>query len=126
MNDEHRLSTPRLFARWAGEDFHSWQQAIGASVTHLSRGDGRVTNVSQEAGVVSIHVQYVGADREHPAWEFRTEFTNMTFPEGLTREDLIPTVKARRLLREHVPKAMREAFFFGSGRGRDHDRRRAT
>jgi hypothetical protein len=100
MDDERRLSTSKLFASWAGEDFHSWQQAVGASVTHLSRGSGQVTSVSQEAGIVSVHVRYLRADRSHPLWEFRTELTNMTLPEGLTRDDLIPTVKAQRLLKE--------------------------
>ena len=113
MNDEHRLSTPKLFAKWAGANFASWRQAIGASVTHMSRGDGHVTAVSREAGVVSIHVHYAQAEREHPLWEFRTEFMQMTLPNGLTRDDLIPTVKAQRLLHEHDPIAMREAFFGG-------------
>ena len=109
MDEEHRLSNPRLFARWAREDFSSWQHAIGTSVTHLSRGDGRVTNVSQEAGQVSIRVQYANAAREHPLWEFRTEFTHMTLPEGVTRGDFIPTVRARRLLQEEVTRTARLA-----------------
>ena len=113
MNDEHRLSIPKLFAKWAGEDFDSWRQAIGASVTHLSRGDGHVTAVSREGGAISIHVHYAHAEREHPLWEFRTEFTQMTLPHGLTRDELIPTVKAQRLLHEHDPIAMRAAFFRG-------------
>jgi len=109
VDEEHRLSNRQLFASWAREDFHSWQQAIGASVTHLSRGDGQVTNVSQEAGIVSIQIHYAQGNREHPLWEFRTELTNMTFPKGLTRDDFIPTVKARRLLQEQHEKADREA-----------------
>lgn len=107
--EEDRLSNRELFASWAGEDFHSWQKAIGASVTHLSRGDGHVTNVSQEGGSVSIHVRYARSDRVHPLWEFRTELTSMTLPAGLTRDDFVPTVKARRLLREQGQKAARAA-----------------
>jgi hypothetical protein len=110
LDDERRLSTSKLFASWAGEDFHSWQQAVGAAVTHLSRGTGHVINVSQEAGVVSVNVRYLRADRSHPLWEFRTELTTMTLPNGLTRDDLIPTVKARRLLKEQEKRAERVAF----------------
>jgi hypothetical protein len=100
MDEERRLSTSKLFANWAGEDFPSWQQAIGASVTHLSRGNGHVTDVSREAGIISVHVQYLRDSRSHALWEFRTELTTMTLPAGLAREDLIPTVRARRLLQE--------------------------
>ena len=107
MDEERRLSTPKLFARWAREDFPSWQQAIGATVTHVSRGDGHVTNVTQEAGTVSIHVHYARADREHPLWEFRTELMSMTLPAGVTRDDMIPTVRARRLLREQEKETVR-------------------
>ena len=101
MDEERRLSNARLFASWAGEDFGAWQRATGASVTHLSRGNGQVTNVSQDAGHIAIHVHYERSDRGHALWEFRTEFIDMTYQAGLTREDLLPTVEARRLLREH-------------------------
>jgi hypothetical protein len=100
VDEDYRLSIPKLFARWAGEDFHSWQEAIGVSVTHLSRGNGRVTDVSQEAGNISIHIQYARAVREHPLCEFRTEFIQMTLPTALTRDDVIATLKERRLLHE--------------------------
>ena len=113
MEEERRLSNSRLFASWAGEDFGAWQRATGASVTHLSRGVGRVTNVSQDAGTIAVHVQYERSDRQHALWEFRTEFIDMTYHAGLTREDLIPTVQARRLLQEHqtrtTPLARRSA-----------------
>jgi hypothetical protein len=110
MDEERRLSTSKLFAGWAGDDFPSWEQAVGASVTHLSRGDGQVTNVSSEAGIIAVHVQYARDSRRHALWEFRTELTNMTLPEGLTRTDLIPTAKARRLRREQERRAARAAF----------------
>lgn len=97
MNEESRLSNPQLFARWAGEDFDAWRQVIGMSVRHLSRGTGSITDVSREAGIVSIHVHYARAQREHPLWEFRTEVRSMTLPDGITREDLISVVKARQL-----------------------------
>ena len=106
MDEERRLSIPQLFARWAHDDVHSWQQAVGVSVTHLSRGDGHVTDVSQEAGIISIHVQYARGNRGHPLWEFRTELIGMTLPAGLTRDDLIPAVKERRLLREQEQRAV--------------------
>ena len=107
MDEERRLSNSRLFASWAGEDFGAWQRATGASVTHLSRGVGQVTNISQDTGTIAIHVQYERSAREHALWEFRTEFIDMTFQAGLTREDLLPTVEARRLLREHEAQTAR-------------------
>ena len=108
MDIEHRLSNSQLFARWAGEDFPSWERATGASVTHLSRGVGRVTSVSQDAGIISINVQYDRSARGHALWEFRTELIGMTYPEGLTRDELSPPVKARRLLQEDAAQtAMR-------------------
>jgi hypothetical protein len=110
MDEEGRISTPRLFASWAQEDFASWHRAIGATVTHLSRGDGRIVNVSQAGSIISIHVQYAGAGREHALWEFRTELTHMTLADGMTRNDLIPVVKARRLLQEQQKKANRAAL----------------
>lgn len=110
MDEERRISTPRLFASWAQEDFASWHRAIGASVTHLSRGDGRVVNVSQVGGDISVHVQYAGTGREHRLWEFRTELTHMILADGMTRNDLIPVVKARRLLQEQQKKANRAAL----------------
>ncbi|MGH2583487.1 MAG: hypothetical protein ACRDJE_01080, partial [Dehalococcoidia bacterium] len=88
----------------------AWRQGIGMSVTHLSRGEGSITNGSQEAGFVTIHVHYARLQREHPLWEFRTEVRSMTLPEGLTREDLIVAVKARQLLQDQEEKADREAF----------------
>jgi hypothetical protein len=105
MDEEYRMSGPLLFARWAGEDFQSWYQAIGVSVTHLSRGNGRVTNVSQEGGTVFVHVQYAKEGRVHALWEFRTELTHMSLPDGLTRDDMITPVRARRLLQEQATKA---------------------
>jgi hypothetical protein len=110
MDEERRLSTSKLFAGWAGDDVHSWEQAVGASVTHLSRGDGQVTNVSQEAGIIAVHVQYARDSRRHALWEFRTELRDMTLPEGLTRADLIPRAKARRLRREQARRAEHAAF----------------
>ena len=102
MEEERRLSNSRLFASWAGEDFGAWQRATGASVTHLSRGVGQVTNISQDAGTIAIHVQYERSERRHALWEFRTEFIDMTYQAGLTRADLLPTVAARRLQRDHA------------------------
>ena len=109
MDEEYRLSIPRLFGRWAGEDFHAWQQAIGVSVTHLSRGNGRVTDVTREGGIITVHIQYAKAVRGHPLCELRTEFTQMALPTGLTRDGVIATVKARRLLHEQNVAANREA-----------------
>jgi len=115
VNQEYRLSNPQLFARWAGEDFDAWRQVIGMSVTHLSRGKGSVIDVSQEAGIVSIHVHYARFQHEHPLWEFRTEVRSMTLPEGLTRDDLIMAVKARQLLQEQEIQVDREAFAANGG-----------
>ena len=109
MDEERRLAIPQLFARWAREEFPAWRQAIGASVTHLSRGDGRVTDVSQEAGSIAVHVRYARAERRHPLWEFRTELMRMTLPTGLSRDDLMSTVTARRLRRAQDKKADRAA-----------------
>ena len=109
MDEERRLSTPKLFASWAGEDLHCWQQAIGASVTHLSRGVGQVTDVSLEAGSITVTVRYLLAERRHALWEFRTELTHMTLPEGLTRDDLIPMAKVQRLRREQEQRAELDA-----------------
>jgi hypothetical protein len=117
VDEEQRLSDPQLFARWAREDVDAWRQAINLSVTHLSRGTGQVIDVSQEEGGLSVHVQYARSGRKHPLWEMRTEFTRMTLPEGLTRADLIPTIKARRLLQERAKQADREAFA-SNGHGR--------
>jgi hypothetical protein len=105
MDEDYRLSIPKLFARWAGEDVHSWEQAIGVSVTHLSRGEGRVTGVSETTGIISIRVEYARASREHPLCELRTEFTNMTLPAGLNRDHMIATMKARRHIHEQIEKA---------------------
>lgn len=115
MDEERRLSNVQLFASWAGEDFDAWQRATGASVTHLSRGNGQVTNVSQDAGIIAIQVQYERSARGHALWEFRTEFIAMTFAEGLTRADLIPTVEARRLRREQEMQTL--ALLRRSGAG---------
>src|SRR5215207_6743576 len=108
MDDERRLSNSQLFARWAGEDFASWERATGASVTHLSRGVGQVTGVSRDAGIITINVQYDRSARGLALWEFRTELIGMTYPAGLTRDELSPPVKARRLLQEEAARtAMR-------------------
>lgn len=104
MDVEQQLTNQQLFALWADGDIASWERVVGVSLTHLSRGVGRVTSVSQTAGEVSIHVQYFRAQREHPLWEFRTEFIRMTLPDGLTREEMIPVVKARRLRREEIKR----------------------
>ena len=116
MDEENRLSNPKLFAKWAREDFPSWQQLTGVSVTHLSRGDGQVTDVSREAGSVSIQVQYAHAARSHALWEFRTEITDMTLPHGLTHGDLIAPVKAQRLLQEQARKTSSTAASSKGGR----------
>lgn len=110
VDEERRLSTSKLFAGWAGDDFPSWEQAVGASVTHLSRGDGQVTNVSQEAGIIAVHVQYARDTHSHALWEFRTELTHMTLPAGLARADLIPRAKARRLRQEREKRAEHAAL----------------
>lgn len=110
MDDERRLSNSQLFARWAGEDIASWQRATGASVTHLSRGVGQVTSVSQDAGIISVNVQYERSARGLALWEFRTELIAMTYPVGVTRDELSPPVKARRLLQEQAARAQREVF----------------
>lgn len=104
MDDERRLANSHLFASWAGDDFSSWQRAVGASVTHLSHGVGQVTSVTRDRGVISIHVQYGRSERGHALWEFRTELISMTYPAGLTRDDLSPPVKARRLLQEETTR----------------------
>jgi hypothetical protein len=109
VDEEYRLSIPKLFARWADEDFHAWEQAIGTSVTHLSRGNGRVADVTREGGIITVHVQYAKAVRGHPLCELRTEFTQMTLPAGLTRDGVIATVKARRLFHEHEADTIRQA-----------------
>lgn len=109
MDEEHQLSNSLLFARWAGEDHEAWQQAVGGSVTHLSRGKGQVTAVSEQDGVVSVHVHYAKGDRIHASWELRTEFIDMKYANGLTRADFIPTVRARRLHKEQQRTAARLA-----------------
>ena len=115
MDEENRLSNPKLFAKWAREDFPSWRQLTGVSVTHLSRGDGQVVNVAREAGIVSIQVQYARAERTHALWELRTEVTDMTLPQGLTRAGLIAPVKAQRLRKEQAQKASRAAASSNGG-----------
>jgi hypothetical protein len=109
MDEERRFSTVELFASWAREDFNLWHQAIGTSVTHLSRGDGHITDVTQDAGAVTVHIHYAHGERAHPLWEFRTEVTHMTLPVGLLRDDLLATVTARRLVQERSKQATREA-----------------
>ena len=109
MDQERHLSTSKLFGLWAGDELHSWERAVGATVTHLSRGKGQVTGVSRAPGGVAIHVQYLGAAHDHAPWEFRTELTAMTLPDGLTREQLIPPVKTQRLDRERETRLASEA-----------------
>lgn len=109
MGDEHRLANPQLFAGWAGEDFGSWEQAIGTSVTHVSRGRGQIINVTREAGVISVHVQYARSVREHATWEIRTEIRDMTLPLGYTRDQLIPAARAQRILHEQGKQARHAA-----------------
>ncbi len=116
MDDERRLSNAQLFARWAGEDLGCWHQATGAFVTHLSRGDGQVTSVSQDAGAIEVQVQYARSARGHALWEFRTEFIDMALPEGFSRADLVPIVNARRLRHEHETRTL--ALLRRSGAGR--------
>ena len=109
MDAESRLTNHQLFARWARQDIHAWQRAVGADITHLSRGDGRVTAVSREQGEVSVHVQYARAQHEHPLWEFRTEIHRMTYPEGLTRAEMIPAVREQRLQDEEDKRSAHAA-----------------
>jgi len=97
MDIEQGLTDQRLFARWAGEDFPSWERAVGATVTHLSRGKGTVTGVSRETGTIAVHVAYERSQYAHATWELRTEFTRMTLPEGLTRAEITPGARAWRL-----------------------------
>ncbi len=110
MDEEQRLSSVELFASWASDVFDAWHQAIGATVTHLSRGAGHITDVTQDAGDVTVHVHYARGDRGHPLWEFRTEVTHIVLPAGLLRDDLRATVKARRLVQERSKQATQEAF----------------
>lgn len=109
MDQIHRLANPQLFASWAGDDFHAWEQAIGTSVTHLSRGSGTVTHVSREMGSIVIHVRYGGAVHEHALWEFRTEVTSMTLPAGVARADLFPAARAQSILQEKARRTAQEA-----------------
>ena len=104
MDDERRLANSNLFASWAGDDFASWERAVGASVTHLSRGTGQVTGVTRDGGVISIHVQYGRSEYVHALWEFRTELISMTYPAGVTREELSEPVRARRLRHEETTR----------------------
>ncbi len=97
MDIEERLSDQQLFARWADEDLASWERAVGMSLTHLSRGAGRIGAVSSAGGVIAVQVDYARSHYVHATWELRTEFTGMTLPAGITRADLIPGARARRL-----------------------------
>lgn len=97
MDHDQRLANPQLFAFWAGEDVEAWEHAVGTSITHISRGPGTVTSVSQDAGNIGIHVGYIQGVHEHPLWEFRTEITKMTLPAGLSRADLLPAARAHRI-----------------------------
>jgi hypothetical protein len=109
MDQDQRLGNPQLFAAWAGEEMQAWEQLAGVSVTHTSRGRGTVAHVSQDMGYITIHVRYNGAVREHPLWEFRTEIMNMTLPAGLTRADLLPAARARRVLETEAKRSAQEA-----------------
>lgn len=109
MDEERRLANPQLFAAWAGEEAASWEQAIGMSVTHLSRGQGRIVEVSQTGGVIAIHVQYARTIHDHALWEFRTEVREMTLPPGCTRAGLAPAARARRLLLDEGRRERHEA-----------------
>lgn len=109
MEQDFTLSNPQLFAGWAGDDVQAWEQAIGTSVTHLSRGAGTVMQVSREAGIIAIHVRYNGSVHEHALWEFRTEIRNMTLPPGLTRTDLLPAARERRKQQAIDRRAAQEA-----------------
>src|SRR5438045_212534 len=75
MDIEQGLTDQRLFARWAGEDLPSWERAVGATVTHLSRGKGVVTSIVRESGAIAVHVAYDRSQFVHRTWELRTEFT---------------------------------------------------
>jgi hypothetical protein len=120
VDQDERLGTPQLFAGWAGEDAAAWERAVGTSVTHLSRGNGTVTLIAQEASGVAVHVRYsgTGAVRAHALWEFRTEVTRMTLPAGLTRADLLPAARARRIRQERDRKAKQEARLLAIAHGR--------
>lgn len=109
MNEDHRLGTPQLFAGWAGDDVVSWEQAVGTSVIHLSRGAGTVTQISREVGNIVIHVRYDGAVHAHALWEFRTEIRNMTLPPGLTRSDMLPAARERLKQQAADRRAAQEA-----------------
>ncbi|MGD9889783.1 MAG: hypothetical protein AB7R89_14485 [Dehalococcoidia bacterium] len=109
MDQAQTLSNSQLFASWAGEDVQSWEQAIGTSVTHVSRGAGTVSNVSREAGNIAVHVQYTRAVHAHALWEFRTEIRNMTLPTGLTRADLLPATRERQKQQAEDKRAAQEA-----------------
>ncbi len=109
MEQDFTLSNPQLFAGWAGDDVQAWEQAIGTSVTHLSRGNGTVMQVVREAGNIAIHIRYNGTIHEHPLWEFRTEIRNMTLPLGLTRTDLLPAARERRKQQTIERRAAQEA-----------------
>ena len=109
MDQAQALSNSQLFAGWAGEDVQSWEQAVGTSVIHVSRGAGTVSHVSREAGNIAVHVQYTSAIHEHALWEFRTEIKNMTLPSGLTRADLLPAARERQKQQAVDRRAAQEA-----------------
>jgi hypothetical protein len=54
-----------------------------------------VTDVTREGGIITVHVHYAKAVREHQLWEIRTELTHMTLSTGLSRDQLISTLRAR-------------------------------
>jgi hypothetical protein len=89
VQQTNRLTNLQLYARWARDDATAWQRLLGTRVTHLSRGDGEVTDVSADADAVTVLVQYTRGHRRHPLWEFRTEIIRLALPVGLTRDELI-------------------------------------
>jgi hypothetical protein len=109
VDQAQALSNSQLFAGWAGEDVQSWEQAVGTSVIHVSRGAGTVSHVSREAGTIAVHVQYTRDLHEHALWEFRTEIRNMTLPAGLTRADLLPAARERQQQQAVDRRAAQEA-----------------
>jgi hypothetical protein len=109
VDQARALSNSQLFAGWAGDDVSSWEQAVGTSVIHVSRGAGTVSHISREAGNIAVHIQYTRSIHEHALWEFRTEIRNMTLPAGLTRADLLPAARERQKQQAVDRRAAQEA-----------------